>query len=249
MKKIGIVGGVAWPSTVDYYTSLCRRTERRHLAANRNGPPATPEMSIESLDLNKAASCIGVDGDEGSWSRFDEYHRSALRRLEASGADVALIASNTAHHRFDTIVRGVGIPVIHIWEETAKECARFGAAQVLILGTAVTMRSPELRRRFAKHGVEAAGPEDDSDTVVAGELIDELQAERAEGIAGRVETLARTSFARQFKGRPVVCLACTELPLAFPEWKALPSFSAGSVTYVNSSAAHIAAAFDFAVTE
>jgi aspartate racemase len=140
MKKIGIVGGVAWPSTVDYYTQICRRSERRHPAGNRNRFPATPEMSIESLDLRTAASSIGVDGNDGSWYRFDEYHRAALRRLEASGADFAVIASNTSHHRFDAIVRGVGIPVIHIWEEAAKECARLEAKQVLILGTVVTMR-------------------------------------------------------------------------------------------------------------
>lgn len=54
-----------------------------------------PEISIESLDLAKAISYLGSDNDE-SWSRFDNYHRSALQRLEASGVDFALIASNTA---------------------------------------------------------------------------------------------------------------------------------------------------------
>jgi aspartate racemase len=67
MKKIGIVGGVAWPSTVHYYSELCRRSERWHLARNRQGLSSTPEMSIESLDVNKAASYVGIDGDEESW--------------------------------------------------------------------------------------------------------------------------------------------------------------------------------------
>ena len=47
-------------------------------------------MSIESLDLNKAVSFLGIDDDEESWLQFDDYHRAALRRLEASGADFAL---------------------------------------------------------------------------------------------------------------------------------------------------------------
>ncbi|HEV2668073.1 MAG TPA: hypothetical protein VG324_24365 [Blastocatellia bacterium] len=70
MKKIGIVGGVAWPSTVDYYLEICRRCERWHLARNPQCVPSTPEMSIESLDLNKAVSYLGNDDDEESWSRF-----------------------------------------------------------------------------------------------------------------------------------------------------------------------------------
>jgi aspartate racemase len=249
MKKIGIVGGVAWPSTVDYYTEICRRSENRHSAGNRKGPPSMPEMSIESLDLSRAVSYIGVDGDDGSWSRFDEYHRAALRRLEASGVEFAVIASNTPHHRFDAIVRGVGIPVINIWEEAAKECTRLGAEQVLILGTAVTMRSPEFLKRFAKHGVEAAGPLDSTARSQTEGLIAELQAGKTEGAAERIGKVARTSFAGQFTARPVVCLACTELPLAFREWKTLASFSVDGVTYVNSSSVHIGAAFDFAVAD
>src|SRR5229473_360103 len=120
MKKIGIVGGVAWLSTVDYYTEICRRSERWHFERNLPGVPSTPEMSIESLDLNKAVSYRGVDGDEESWSQYDSYFRVALQRLEASGADFAVIASNSPHHRLTSIVRGVGIPVIDIWEVAAK---------------------------------------------------------------------------------------------------------------------------------
>ena len=248
MKKIGIVGGVGWLSTVDYYTEICRRSERRDVG-NQNGVRPTPEMSIESLDLSKAAFYIGVDGDDASWSRFDEYHRAALQRLEASGADFALIASNTPHHRFDAIARGIGIPVINIFEVVAKECARLEAEQVLILGTTVTMGSPEFRKRFAERGVEAASPQDGELRALTAGLIAELQAGKTEGAAQRIGRIARTSFAGQFTARPVVCLACTELPLAFPEWKTLSSFSVDGVTYVNSSAVHIGAAFDFAVAE
>ncbi|HEX3685416.1 MAG TPA: hypothetical protein VHU83_22975 [Bryobacteraceae bacterium] len=95
MKKIGIVGGVAWPSTVDYYTAICQRSEQRHLVNHLQGAPSTPEMTIECLNLSKAVSYLGIDGDEESWSQFDDYHRAALRRLEASGAEFALMASNT----------------------------------------------------------------------------------------------------------------------------------------------------------
>ena len=249
MKKIGIVGGVAWPSTVDYYTAICRRSERWHLSRNPQAVPTTPEMSIESLDLNKAISYIGDDDDEESWAQFDNYHRAALQRLEASGADFALIASNTPHHRFAAIVAGIRIPVINIFDVAAKECARIGAREVLILGTALTMRSPKFREAFAKYDIEAAGPQDEAARAMTVESIAELQVGKLEGAAKRIGSIARTSFERQSKAQPVVCLACTELPLAFQEQKMLETFTYDGVLYINTTALHINAAFDFAVND
>jgi len=247
MKKIGIVGGVAWPSTVDYYAEICRRSERWHLARNPQSVSSTPEMSIESLDLRKAVSFLGIDDDEDSWMQFDDYHRSALRRLEASGADFALMASNTPHHRFAPIVRGIGIPVISIFEVVAKESARIGASEVLILGTAQTMRSVRFRDEFAKYGIEATGPGDETTRAMTIELIAELQLGRLAGAAERLGKLAKACFEHQFKTQPLVCLACTELALAFQEHKALSTFEYDGVLYLNSTAVHISAAFDLAV--
>src|SRR4029077_11425216 len=137
----------------------------------RAGPPAYPEMTIESLDLNRAVSYLGKDGDEESWRQFDDYHRVALKRLEASGADFALMACNTAHHRFTSIVRGIGIPVINIFDEVEKECARHGAREVLILGTGLTMGSAVFRDAFAKQGIEASGPDAEAIRTATVELI------------------------------------------------------------------------------
>ena len=111
------------------------------------------------------------------------------------------------------------------------------------------MGSPEFRKRFAERGIEAAGPRDDVARALTADLIAELQAGESEGAARRIGRIARTSFNRQFAGRPIVCLACTELPIAFPEWKMLESFEVDGVTYVNSSAVHIGAAFDLAIAQ
>jgi aspartate racemase len=247
MKKIGIVGGVAWPSTVDYYSEICRRSERWHLARSPQGVPTTPEMSIESLDINRAVSYLGIDGDEESWSQFDDYHRTALRRLEASGADFALMASNTPHHRFAPIVRGIRIPIISIFDVVAKESARIGAREVLILGTALTMRSPTFREEFAKYGVKAAGPSDAVARSMTIELIAELQLGKQKNAAERLASIAKMSFDGQLAPQPAVCLACTELPLAFREDKLRPIFEHEGILYINTTAVHINAAFDFAV--
>jgi len=247
MKKIGIVGGVAWLSTVDYYSEICRRSERWHVARGAPGVPSTPEMSIESLDLNKAVSYLGIDGDEESWSLFDDYHRAALQRLEASGVEFALMASNTPHDRYASIVRGIGIPVINIFEVVAKESARMGASEVLILGTDTTMRSARFREEFAKYGVEAAGPRDETGRAMTAGLIAELQLGKLERAAERLGGIVKSAFATQFTRQPVVCLACTELALAFAEQKTLATFEYDGVLYINSAAVHINAAFDFAV--
>ena len=181
-------------------------------------------MSIESLDHAAAVSYLGTDDNEESWQRFDEYHRAALERLEASGADFALMASNTPHHRFDSIVRGVGIPVINIFEAAAKESARLGAHEILILGTAVTMASPVLCAAFAKHGVTAAGLSNKAAGAMAASLIAELQEGKVRGGAERVARIVKLALGRKAQTRPAVCLACTELPLAFGARKMAPSF-------------------------
>ncbi len=247
IKKIGIVGGVAWPSTVVYYSELSRRGDEWRLAPGPDAKALGLEMTIESLDLNRAIAYWGRDDDDASWARFDEYHRDALKRLEGSGAEVAVMASNTPHHRFETIVRGIGIPVISIVDAAARAAARLGAREVLILGTPVTMRSAKFREGFARHGIEARGPRDERARGIAEELIRELQAGKTDGAAARLGKVARESFAVEFEGPPVACLACTELPLAFVAEKVVASFQDGGVTYINTSAAHIDAVFEYAV--
>jgi aspartate racemase len=246
MKKIGIVGGIAWLSTVDYYSELCRRSEERHLASKLPGLPSTPEISIESLNLNRVFACLGSDDNEASWADYDKYHHDALQRVEASGADFALMASNTPHHRFASIVNGIRIPVINIFDAVAKASTEIGASEVLILGTGLTMSSGVFRQAFSKYGVRAIGPQNEAARTKTIDLIGQLQRGNVERAAETVGQIAASSFG-QFKTQPVVCLACTELPLAFPDKKKLATFEHDGITYLNTSAVHIDAAFAFAV--
>lgn len=241
VKKIGIVGGVGWRSTMDYYSEICRRSEEWCLA------PATPEISIESLDHTKAVVYLGSDHDEESWRQFDQYHRAALKRLEASGAEFALIASNTPHHRFAEIVREISIPVLNIFDEVAKTSARIGAKQVLILGTAQTMKSAVFRRAFAKYGIDAAGPNDETAGAMTIDLIAGLQLGKLDGSAERLGRIVAIEFEAQALAQPVVSLACTELTLLFQQQKMLATFEHDGVLYINNTAVHIDVAFDFAV--
>jgi aspartate racemase len=247
MKKIGIVGGVSWRSTVDYYCELCRRSEERNRALNLPDAPLTPEIAIESLDHNRAVALLGHDDDDDTWLSFDAYHRDALERLKASGAEVALIASNTPHHRFEPITRGIGIPVLSIFAAAAQAAERMRARRVLILGTRSTMSSPGLRQAFAEYGIEAADPGDEPRRALTVALIEELQQGLVAGTAERLAAMVRSAIERRFQNRAVACLACTELPLAFPEFRTVTTFEFGGVSWINSTAAHIDAVYEFAV--
>jgi aspartate racemase len=231
MKKIGIVGGTAWLSTVDYYSMLCE-------LGRKEG--CNPEFSIESLDLSRAVSYIGEVDDSESWRSFDSYHRDALLRVEASGAQVAFLAANTPHHRFDAITRDVGIPVVNLYDAVAEACSERGIHRVLVLGTSLTMTSPVMRERFARAGVtvDVPPPERQSEIV---SLIEALQYGDAPNAANKIEAVSRAQLEA---GRVTVALACTELPLAFPVHGRLPFFEVRDIRYVNTLAVHARAIFD-----
>lgn len=245
MKRIGIVGGVGWQSTVEYYAGLCRLSEQRRMPKADN-PPLTPEICIESLDLNTASALLGSDEDEESWRGFDEYHRTALKRLQASDAEVAAIASNTPHHRYASIVRGIGIPVLSILDATAQEAVRMGVTRVLILGTALTMESRMYPEALRRYGIEAGGPADARRRAAVVKIIAEIHRERIAGAEERIDAIARASCGGTVPPGTAICLACTELPLAFPSAKESPSFERDGVRYINTAAAHIHALFRFA---
>jgi aspartate racemase len=243
MKKLGIVGGVAWPSTIDYYRAICRLGIAHHKAAGGDGPPHVPEMSIESLNIAKSFGLRGgAITDDASWARYDDYFRAALQRLQVSGAELAIIASNTPHNRFAAITRGIDIPVLGIFEAVADECVRLGVSDMLILGTAPTMSAPNFADVLARFGVTAYPPaaSDERAKVVA--LIADLQAERHDNAASRLRSVVDASCAGSASLR-TVCLACTELPLAFPAIEAESSLVIDGVRYINTTMIHAKAAF------
>jgi aspartate racemase len=248
MKKIGIVGGMAWTSTVDYYSGICRRCEQWQQTRSPGSLAQMPEIAIESLDLKTAFSYLGNDDKPQSWERFDEYHRAALRRLEASGADFAVMAANSPHHRFETITQGIEIPAINLLDVVAKAACLVGTRKILILGTALAMRSSKFREPFSKRGIDAAGPADETTSAATAALVTELQLGNLEGAADKLEKIARACFSRSQLAGSAVYLACTELVLAFPGQKDAGTFEHKGLLYLNSTALHIDAAFDFAVS-
>ena len=212
------------------------------------GPPPIPEMTIESLNINHSVNLRGQPGNDKSWLMFESYFRNALKRLEASDIDFAIIASNTPHNRFDQIIEGIDIPVLNIFEEVAKVCIENNIGSTLILGTEPTMSSHVFPNVLGKHGISGVLPEtgQDQDEIIS--LIAELQAARSSNAAERIQSLAEKYLSVNTNKLGAVCLSCTELPLAFPDYLNTPMFEVNGISYLNTTIIHAKAAFDYAIS-
>jgi aspartate racemase len=247
-KKIGIVGGVSWISTVEYYKAICEMSHQYQCERLHEGPPPIPEIAIESLNINKSVSLRGKPGNAESWQAFEAYFRDALNRLVVSGVDFAIIASNTPHNRLENITEGIDIPVISIFEEVAKLCSRNNLNRVLILGTEPTMSSQVFPSVLSRHGITGILPEAGQDQDMVISLIDQLQGAKKHNAAEQIQSLAEKYLSTNSNKLKAVCLSCTELPLAFPEHLNTPMFIVNGVTYLNTTWIHAKAAFDYAIS-
>ena len=213
MKKIGILGGLAWPATVEYYKALCLLSQEHFAGSDLPGPPPMPEMVIESVNINHSFNRRGRYGDEGSWRDYDGYFRSALMRLERSGGRFHLIiASNTPHTRFNSITSGLSIPVLGIFEAVAEAARQSGVDSFLLLGTDPTMNSGAFQDYYRERGIEAFAPPSPETQARVIDLISELTRGACENGESRLDRVVRESYASREGERKAVCLACTELP-------------------------------------
>ena len=250
MKKIGMIGGVSWLSTIEYYRVICELAHRRWHETGGDGPPSVPEMTIESLDINKSSGLRGAIGDETSWDAYDVYFRDALRRLERAGAEVALIASNTPHNRFDSITRDTGLPVVNLFDSVARTCSMRGATDALILSTLPTMTSPVFPQALERVGVRALRPESTEDRDAVARAIAVLQAgSRGTDVAAGLRRLASRIVPEERRDGTVVCLSCTELPLAFADRAGDAVFAVDGVRYLDTTVVHATAAWTAAIGE
>lgn len=232
-RKIGIVGGIGWRSTVDYYAAI------HELAAEDVAAFGSIELAIESLDLATAASLLHDGERHGRWAGFDNYHRAALIRLEASEAEIAAIACNTPHERLPHIRRGTCIDLVDLFDAIAAEADRQKTRRLLILGTITTMRSQRLRTLLAVRGIRTLVP---PETVVTAlqELIGELQVKPDSGAHRRLLSIVRECGIEPGSD-DAVALQCTELPLAFPQPCRAAVFECDGVRFLNASSIHVRA--------
>ena len=230
MRKLGIVGGTSWASTALYYEHVNRTV------AQRLGGLHSARLAIESLDLAPVAE-MELSGD---WKGVGKVMVEAAKRLQASGAEGLLIASNTGHKVYDQVARAVAVPVLHIAEATADRLAADGRSKIALLGTRFTMTEPYVRSRLEKRGLSLA-PIDPAWTREVDRIIfDELAAGRVTKDSQRKLKSLITELAK--KKVEAVVLGCTELVLAVDT-------RANVIPVYDTTAIHARAAVDWMLAE
>lgn len=198
MKTIGLVGGMSWESTAHYYRILNQET-----AARLGGLHSAPVL-VDSLDF----APIAVLQSAGKWDEAGALlNRSALR-LQAAGAEVIGLATNTMHLVAERMLEGVDARFVHIADPTADALLADGYQTVGLLGTRFTMEMGFYRERLEQRGLAALIPEVDR-TNLNGIIYEELcrGIVREESRKVYVEAISRLAA----RGAEAVILGCTEI--------------------------------------
>ena len=203
MKKLGLIGGSGYESTLVYYRELNRRVYERMQSK------AFPEIVIESINLCETTAYM----HEKNYPAVEEYLNARVQKLVNSGADVVALTAATLHVVYDGLKEKCAVPFISIPETAAEEAVRRGYHKVGLLGTIFTMEQDYLKKSFTKRGIEVIVPEKEERELVHDRIFNELEM----GII-KEETVKELTDVIQGlvdrEGIEAVILGCTELPLA-----------------------------------
>jgi aspartate racemase len=199
---IGLIGGMSWESSVEYYRIINREVR------DRLGGVHSARSLMWSVDFGE----IEQLQHRGDWDRLAAEMADAARRLERGGADFLVLCTNTMHRLADEIAAAVAIPLLHIADPTAQAIRRSGFERVGLLGTAFTMEQDFYKGRLrAAHGLDVITPEAEERRVVHDIIYREL-------VAGQVLPASREAY-RQIiarlvaRGAQAIILGCTEIML------------------------------------
>jgi aspartate racemase len=211
MQTIGLIGGMSWHSTMEYYRIV------NELVAERRGGHASARVAIQSLDFAEIRDCQVRD----DWARAAKLLAQAAQQCERSGADMVLICTNLMHRVADDVEAAVDIPLLHIADALADRAHAEGWSRLGVLGTTWVMEEDFYVGRLARHGltVEIPGPDDraEADRVIFDELTRGIV--RDESRSSFVDILGRL----RDQGAEAVVLGCTEIELLIrPEDAPLP---------------------------
>lgn len=229
MRKVGLLGGMSWESTAEYYR-LLNEGVRAALGGLHSARLVLASVDFAEVERMQA---------EERWDEAGELLAAEARGLEAAGAELVLLCTNTMHKVADTVAAAIGVPLLHLADATADAVAAAGLTTVGLLGTAFTMEQDFYRGRLASRGLTVLVPDAGDRSLVHGVIYDELcvgvvrDASR-DAVREVVERLAD-------RGAQGVVLGCTELELL------LPPGSLGAVRLFPTTRLHVAAALDAAL--
>lgn len=201
MKTIGLLGGLSWQSTLLYYRLLNEAVHqrlRKHHSA---------KIILQSLDFEEVIDLSTPQRREDALATLT----AAARRIEAAGADMLLICSNTIHTFADPIAASISIPLLHIAEIVATHLTQQQLTCAALLGTRYTMTKPFYRQRLAAHHHKILIPTPPQLYTVHDIIFDEL----VHGITLDTSRQRLLTICQDLKdrGAQAIILGCTELPL------------------------------------
>jgi len=202
MKTIGLIGGMSWESSAEYYRIINQEANRRL------GGVHSAQCLMWSVDFEE----IKRLQHEGDWERLSEAMKDAARRVERGGVDFIVLCTNTMHRVADAIASAVGIPLLHIADPTAERIKAAGFRRVGLLGTAFTMEQDFYKGRLQqRHGLDVIVPDEDDRRIVHEIIYREL-------VLGQVRPESRQAYREIIarlveRGAEAVILGCTEIML------------------------------------
>jgi aspartate racemase len=228
VQNIGLVGGMSWESSAQYYKLL------NVGVAERLGGLHSARTVMTSVEFAE----ITALQEAGRWDDVAELLTTAATGVEAAGADFLLLCTTAFHRVADQVEAAIEIPLLHLGDVVAAAVKDSGFTKVALIGTSFSMEEPFFTERFAQHGVEVIVPAERHHPAVNRIIYDEL-------VHGKVLDSSRRAVVGLVDelwddGAQGIILGCTELELLVKQADSeLPLFSSTSL--------HVTAALDRAL--
>jgi len=229
MKTIGLIGGMSWESSIEYYRII------NEAVRGKLGGFHSAKCVMVSVDFAE----IEPLQDQGKWNEAAEILIAAARGVEAGGADFVIICTNTMHKVADEVQKPLRIPILHIADATAQAIKAVGLKRVGLLGTKFTMEEDFYKGRLVqKHNLEVIIPAAEAREVVNRVIYDEL-------CLGEIKPSSKMKYLDIMEhlakeGAEGIILGCTEIGL-------LVKKEDSRVPLFNTTEIHARAAVDFAL--
>jgi len=202
MKKIGLIGGMSWESTIEYYRIINEEINKRL------GGLHSAKIIMYSFDFDE----IEKFQSQGRWDSATDVMIEVAKRIEKAGAEIILICTNTMHKMFAQVEESVTIPVLHILDATAEAIKSKEIKKVGLLGTKFTMTQEFYKERLMSvHGIEVIIPGAQDMEKVNKIIYEELC--RGKIKESSKELLKQIIERLVNEGAEGIVLGCTELPL------------------------------------
>ncbi len=202
MKVIGLLGGMSWESSLEYYRII------NEIVRQRLGGLHSAKCILYSVDFEE----IEKLQNEGKWDELTKIMVESAQKLEKAGAEMILICTNTMHKMADDVQNAIQIPLLHIADAAAEKVKEKNLKKVGLLGTNYTMEQDFYKGRIKeKYNIDVIIPDLDERKIVHDVIFNEL-------CLGQVKDESREIYKKIIKnlaknGAEGIILGCTEIPL------------------------------------